>query len=113
MKVFIIEGKPHVSTSTSGNYSKLIGELVNDHGQGFVFAYPHHKQKIGFSEFNDVELKFPRKLSVKYRRLCREYMTSEDILRLIDFSPTELQPQADGTFEYFTDLIKLEGEAYY
>lgn len=110
MKVFFIKGKQYVSTSTSGNYKKTVEQIISDHGSGFVYFKGCNKQKIGFSVFNDIDLSFPRTLTVPYRQLMKSYMTADDILRLFDFSQIELQPQTDGTFKYFTDVVKLEGE---
>ena len=110
MIVFFIKGKQYVSTSTPGNYKKTVEQIIADHGSGFVYFKGCNKQKIGFSVFNDIDLSFPRTLIVPYRQLMKSYMTADDILRLFDFSPIELQPQTDGTFKYFTDVVKLEDE---
>lgn len=110
MKVFFIKGKQYVSTSTTGNYTKIVNQLIADHGAGFVYFKGGSKLKIGFSVFNDIDLSFPRTLTVPYRQLLKGYMTADDVMRLIDFTPAELQPQADGKFKYFTDVVKLEGE---
>ena len=110
MKVFFIKGKQYVSTSTTGNYTKIVNQLIADHGSGFVYFKGGSKLKIGFSVFNDIDLSFPRTLTVPYRQLLKGYMTADDVMRLIDFTPAELQPQADGKFKYFTDVVKLEGE---
>jgi len=110
MKVFFIKGKQYVSTSTPGNYKKTVEQIIADHGSGFVYFKGCNKQKIGFSVFNDINLSFPRTLTVPYRQLLKSYMTADDILKLINFSQDELRPQADGSFKYFTDVIKLENE---
>ena len=86
MKVFFIKGKQYVSTSTTGNYTKIVNQLIADHGSGFVYFKGGGKLKIGFSVFNDIELSFPRTLTVPYRQLLKCYMTADDVLRLIDFT---------------------------
>ena len=109
MKIFFVKGKQYVSTSTSGNYSLITKQIIADHGAGFVYLRVSHKSKIGTIVLNRLSLDFPRTLTVPYRQLMKVYMTADDVLRLIDLPPTDLLPQEDGTFKYFTDVVKLDG----
>lgn len=115
MKVFFIKGKQYVSTSSKGNYSKVVDQIIKDCGGGFVYFKASHRLKIGFSEFNDLHLSFPRSLAVPYRQIFKLYMLAEDVKRLLGFGDQELEPQEDGTYEFFTDVIQINGlpERYY
>ena len=107
MKKFIIKDKWYESTSTPGNYSKVIQQLVNDWGTGNVYFKVSHRHKIAFMEWNYIEFTIKRSLST-YKELYKAYMTPDDAMRLLDFTPSDFVPDANGKLQYFPDYVKLE-----
>lgn len=110
MKIFFLKGIEYVSTSSKGNYNKVVQQIVDDHGKGFVYLRVSHNHKIGFSVFNDLHLTFPRTLPIPYSNVFKSYMLAEDVKRLLGFTDDELEPKDDGSYEFFTDVIQINGE---
>lgn len=47
MRVFFIEDKMYIATTTVGNYSKVLKQIIADWGEKFVFYKERSKTKFG------------------------------------------------------------------
>ena len=107
MRVFFIEDKMYIATTTVGNYSKVLKQIIADWGEKFVFYKERSKTKFGTLPFPArVELSFSRPLPVPYRAILKAYVCVSDVKYILDLPSTAFDMD-DTTF---TDKIQINGE---
>ena len=107
MRVFFIEDKMYIATTTVGNYSKVLKQIIADWGEKFVFYKERSKTKFGTLPFPArVELSFSRPLPVPYRAILKAYVCASDVTYILDLPSTAFDMD-DTTF---TDKIQINGE---
>lgn len=107
MRVFFIEDKMYIATTTVGNYSKVLKQIIADWGEKFVFYKERSKKKFGTLPFPArVELSFSRPLPVPYRAILKAYVCVSDVKYILDLPSTAFDMD-DTTF---TDKIQINGE---
>ena len=97
----------YIATTTVGNYSKVLKQIIADWGEKFVFYKERSKTKIGTLPFPArVELSFSRPLPVPYRAILKAYVCVSDVKYILDLPSTAFDMD-DTTF---TDKIQINGE---
>lgn len=104
---FFIEDKMYIATTTVGNYSKVLKQIIADWGEKFVFYKERSKTNFGTLPFPArVELSFSRPLPVPYRAILKAYVCASDVKYILDLPSTAFDMD-DTTF---TDKIQINGE---
>ena len=107
MRVFFIGDKMYIATTTVGNYSKVLKQIIADWGEKFVFYKERSKTKFGTLPFPArVELSFSRPMPVPYRAILKAYVCASDVKYILDLPSTAFDMD-DTTF---TDKIQINGE---
>ena len=97
----------YIATTTVGNYSKVLKQIIADWGEKFVFYKERSKTKFGTLPFPArVELSFSRPLPVTYRAILKAYVCVSDVKYILDLPSTAFDMD-DTTF---TDKIQINGE---
>lgn len=104
MKRFYINKKTYKATTTKGNTYKILKEINNDLGYGYIDFSVLHNHNIGTMVFNCITLKIAKKHPI-YKQGNNLFLSQEYIKLLLNCSDADFERNEIGHNYKFTDIF--------